>query len=84
MKKRPSGSMREIRAVPSEDRPTMFTCESCAGLGRVEAYAGGGGAYRMVPCQWCDAVGYCNASRLSAYRRWKRIKSHNASRGLCG
>lgn len=82
-KKRPSGSMAETRAVPSMDRPTLMTCDSCGGDGLVEPDSSRPGSYRLATCQWCDGVGYYSARRQTAYRRWKRIKAVNVTAGRC-
>lgn len=75
--------MQAIRAVPSEDRQTLTTCECCAGAGRVDVGSPESGTYRLVPCIWCDGVGSFDRHRLKCYRRWKRIKMHHVMAGSC-
>lgn len=76
--------MRDYHSLPSEERPTLLTCESCGGDGRVEQPGRRAGSYSMLACQWCDGIGFFSVKRREAYRRWKRIKAHHVASGKCG
>lgn len=83
MKKTINRRLDPTQLDPRTERPTLRTCDVCAGHGNTEKESSDLGTYSFKECIWCNGIGYYTQERQRAFLRWRRILLHNQRNGSC-